>query len=154
MEYSPKHRTALVLTGRGTSGAYHAGALKALDESGVKIDLVVGSGAGAVAAAYAAVAGGPRLYEAGGFWPGADWESFYRLKTPLRLGVLLLGVSFGVFLLPLALALIAGLFVPLVLIADLAVPGLSARLVGWVAAVPAAMRVPYLAALAVPIFVL
>ena len=153
-DYSPKRRTALVLTGSGTSGAYHAGALKALDESGVKIDLVVGSGAGAVAAAYGAVAGGPRLHEAGGFWHGADWESFYRLKTPLRLGVLLLGVSFGVFLLPLALALIAGLFVPLVLIADLAAPGLSARLVGWAAALPAAMRVPYLAALAVPIFVL
>jgi hypothetical protein len=153
-EYSPRRRTALVLTGSGTSGAYHAGALKALDESGVKIDLIVGSGAGAVAAAYGAVAGGPRLYEPGGFWQEADWQSFYRLKTPLRLGLLLLGASFGVFLLPLALALLAGLFVPLVLIADLAAPGLSARLVGYVAAVPTAMRVPYLAALAVPIFVL
>src|SRR5439155_16945246 len=52
-EYSPKRRTALVLAGSGTSGAYHAGVLKALDESGVKLDLVVGSGAGAVAAAFA-----------------------------------------------------------------------------------------------------
>jgi Patatin-like phospholipase len=153
-EYSPKRRTALVLTGTGTSGAYHAGALKAFDESGVKIDLIVGSGAGAVAAAYGAVAGGPRLYEAGGFWHDADWESFYRLKTPLRLALLLLGASFGVFLLPLGLALLGGLLVPLVLIADLAVPGLSARLVGYLAAVPTAMRLPYLAALAVPIFVL
>jgi hypothetical protein len=100
------------------------------------------------------VAGAPRLYEAGGFWHDATWESFYRLKTPLRLGLLLLGVSFGVFLLPLALALIGGLLVPLVLIADLAAPGLSARLVGFVAAIPTAMRIPYLAALAVPIFVL
>ena len=49
-EYSPKRRTALVMSGSGTSGAYHAGVLKALDESGVKVDLVVGSGAGAVAA--------------------------------------------------------------------------------------------------------
>lgn len=153
-EYSPKRRTALVLAGSGTSGAYHAGALKALDESGVKLDLIVGSGAGAVAAAYGAAAGGPRLYEAGGFWHDATWESFYRLKTPLRLGLLLLGVSFGVFLLPLALALLAGLLVPLVLVADLAAPGLSARLVGFVAAVPTAMRIPYLAALSVPIFVL
>ena len=101
-DYSPKRRTALVFTGSGTSGAYHAGVLKALDESGVKIDLIVGSGAGAVAAAYGAVAGGARLYDAGGFWPGAEWESFYRLKTPLRLALLLLGVSFGVFLLPVA----------------------------------------------------
>jgi hypothetical protein len=151
-EYSPKRRTAVVFTGSGTSGAYHAGALKALDESGVKIDLIVGSGAGAVAAAYGAVAGGPKLYDAGGFWPEAGWESFYRLKTPLRLALLLLGVSFGVFLLPLALALVGGLLVPLVLIADLALPGLSARLVGYLAAVPTVLRVPYLAALAVPIF--
>ena len=153
-DYSPKRRTALVLTGSGTSGAYHAGALKALDESGVKIDLIVGSGAGAVAAAYGAVAGGARLYDAGGFWPGAEWESFYRLKTPLRLALLLLGVSFGVFLLPVALALVGGLLVPLVLIADLAVPGLSARLVGYLAAMPTVLRMPYLAALSVPIFVL
>ena len=60
-EYSPKRRTAVVFAGSGTSGAYHAGALKAIDESGVKVDLVVGSGAGAVAAAFAAVAGGAKL---------------------------------------------------------------------------------------------
>ena len=107
-----------------------------------------------MAAAYGAVAGGARLYDAGGFWPGAEWESFYRLKTPLRLALLLLGVSFGVFLLPVALALVGGLLVPLVLIADLAVPGLSARLVGYLAAMPTVLRVPYLAALSVPIFVL
>ncbi len=46
-EYSPKRRTALVMAGTGAAGAYHAGVLKALDESGVKLDLIVGSGAGA-----------------------------------------------------------------------------------------------------------
>ena len=40
--YSPKHRTALVLTGTGTAGAYHAGVLRALAEAGVRIDLVAG----------------------------------------------------------------------------------------------------------------
>src|SRR5258707_1204473 len=30
--YSPRRRTALVLTGTGTAGAYHAGALRALHE--------------------------------------------------------------------------------------------------------------------------
>src|SRR5438128_7690395 len=54
-EYSPKRRTALVLTGSGASGAYHAGAMRALDESGVKVDLVVGSGVGTVAAVFAVV---------------------------------------------------------------------------------------------------
>ena len=55
-EYSPKRRTALVLTGSGASGAYHAGVLKALDESGVKVDLIVGSGVGTVAVLRAATA--------------------------------------------------------------------------------------------------
>src|SRR5919108_5866701 len=121
-EYSPKRRTALVLAGTGTSGAYHAGVLKALDESGLKLDLVVGSGAGTVAAAYAAVAGGPGLYGEAGFWRGVGWGSFFRVRTALRAAVLLLGTSFGVFLLPLFLALLAGLLFPLALVADLAAP--------------------------------
>ena len=38
--YSPKQRTALVLSGTGTAGAYHAGVLRALQEAGVKLDVV------------------------------------------------------------------------------------------------------------------
>ena len=75
-EYSPKRRTALVLTGSGTAAAYHAGVLRALDESGVKIDVVVGSGAGTIGAAFAAVAGSGRLYGENGFWTGASWSAF------------------------------------------------------------------------------
>ena len=44
--YSPHLRTALVLAGTGTAGAYHAGVLRALDEAGVKIDIVAGRGMG------------------------------------------------------------------------------------------------------------
>jgi len=51
--YSPKYRTALVLTGAGTAGAYHAGVLRALGEAGVRIDLVAGHGIGAVGAFFA-----------------------------------------------------------------------------------------------------
>ena len=153
-EYSPKRRTALVLAGSGTSGAYHAGVLKALDESGVKLDLVVGSGAGAVAAAFAAVAGGPKLYGPDGFWSDAGWDAFYRLRAPARVALVLLGAAFGVFLLPLALAAVAGMLFPLILVADLVSPGLPARLVGDAWSAPAALRAPYLAALAVPVFAL
>src|SRR2546426_11194710 len=78
-EYSPKRRTALVLTGSGASGAYHAGAMRALDESGVKVDLVVGSGVGTVAAAFAAVAGGSKLYGTGGVLGGGGGGSFFSL---------------------------------------------------------------------------
>lgn len=153
-EYSPKRRTALVLTGTGTSGAYHAGVLRALDESGVKIDVVVGSGVGTIAAAFASAAGGPRLYGENGFWDGAGWDSFYRLRPALRTAILLLACSFGVFLLPVALALLAGvLFLPVAL-ADVAMPGLTARMTAAVSAVPGALRAPYLIALSLPIFVL
>ncbi len=153
-DYSPRRRTALVLAGSGTSGAYHAGVLKALDESGVKVDLVVGSGAGAVAAAFAAAAGGPKLYGADGFWDGVTWASFYRLRAGLRIAVLLLACSFGVFLLPVTLALLAGVLFPLALVLDMVVPGLPTRLTGLVTAAPAVLRAPYLAALALPIFML
>jgi hypothetical protein len=153
-DYSPKRRTALVLTGSGTSGAYHAGVLRALDESGVKLDLLVGSGAGNVAAAFGAVAGGARLYGKGGFWEGVSWGSFYRLRPALRTAFALLGASFAVFLLPLLAALVAGLLFPLVLIADLALPGLIARVLEKLWYAPALLRTPYLAMLAAPALIL
>src|SRR5258708_29401955 len=103
-EHSPRRRSALVLTGSGTSGAYHAGVLKALDESGVKLDLVVGSGVGAVGAAFGAAAGGPGLYGERGFWADVSWDAFFRLRPAARITILLLACSFGVFLLPVVLA--------------------------------------------------
>jgi hypothetical protein len=153
-EYSPKRRTALVLTGSGASGAYHAGVLRALDESGVKVDLVVGSGVGTVAAAFAAVAGGSKLYGPDGLWDGAGWDAFYRLQPALRVALLLLATAFGVFLFPVGLALLAGLLFPLVLIVDVVAPGVPSRLIGGLWAAPSVLRAPYLAALAVPVFTL
>ncbi len=143
-----------MLTGSGTAAAYHAGVLKALDESGVKIDVIVGSGAGTIAAAFSAIAGSARLYGQDGFWAGARWSSFYRLRLAARTGALLVAASYGLFLLPLALA-IAGfvLFLP-ALIADLFLPGIFAGLIGQLAAVPGVVRGPYLAALTVPVFAL
>ena len=153
-EYSPKRRTALVLAGTGAAGAYHAGVLRALDESGVKLDVIVGSGAGTVTAAFGAVAGGEKLYGPSGFWTGATWPTFYRLKPSLRLAALLAGMAFGVLLLPVLLALVAGLLFPFYLLADLLAPTLTARLVSAMWVLPALMRTPYLAALSIPVFVL
>ena len=65
--YSPERRTALLFTGTGADGAYHAGAIRALQEAGVKIDLVGGRGIGALAAVLAAVDGGAQLWDTGGF---------------------------------------------------------------------------------------
>ena len=61
--YSPQLRTALVLTGTGTGGAYHAGVLRALHEAGVKLDLVAARGIGVVGALFAAIDGVQRLWD-------------------------------------------------------------------------------------------
>ena len=66
--YSPERRTALLFTGTGADGAYHAGAMRALQEAGVKIDVVGGRGIGAMAAVLGAVDGGAQLWDTGGFW--------------------------------------------------------------------------------------
>jgi hypothetical protein len=153
-DYSPRRRTAVVFAGSGSSGAYHAGVLRALDESGVKLDLVVGSGVGTVAAAFAAVAGGPKLYGKGGFWDGVRFRALYRLRPAARAVAALLGVAFGVFLLPLAFGFGAGLLGLVVLVASNVWPGIESRLAADLGGGLALARGPYLAALAAPVFVL
>ncbi|MCM2258090.1 MAG: patatin-like phospholipase family protein [Vicinamibacteria bacterium] len=153
-DYSPKRRTAVLFVGSGASGAYHAGVLKALDETGIKVDLLVGSGIGTVAAAFGAVAGGARLHEAGGFWDGVERASFFRLRPALRTAALLLGAAFAVFLLPVLLGVVLGALAPVALIVDLVAPGWPARALGRFGAVPEALGGPYLATLAAPVFVL
>jgi hypothetical protein len=83
--YSPERRTALLFTGTGADGAYHAGALRALQEAGVKIDIVGGRGMGAVAAVLAAVDGSAQLWETGGFWRAPGVPGLYKWRWPFRL---------------------------------------------------------------------
>ncbi len=107
-QYSPERRTALVLCGTGVHGAYHAGVLRALQEAGVKIDIVAGQGMGAGTAALAAIDGGARLFEADGIWRSADAKKLYSWTWPVRGAAWL-----ALFLAPiLVLALLAGLYVP------------------------------------------
>src|SRR4051812_46053750 len=75
--YSPQLRTALVLTGTGTAGAYHAGVLRAFHEAGVKIDVVAGRGVGVVGALFAAIDGAQRLWDEKGLWRSPTVRSFY-----------------------------------------------------------------------------
>jgi hypothetical protein len=83
--YSPERRTALLFTGTGADGAYHAGAMRALQEAGVKLDIVGGRGIGAIAAVLAAVDGSAQLWEAGGFWRAEPVATLYRWRWPFRL---------------------------------------------------------------------
>jgi hypothetical protein len=104
--YSPERRTALVLTGTGAHGAYHAGVLRALQEAGVKIDVLAGHGVGAGSAALAALDGAARLWDASGIWRSPKAAGLYGWRWPLRVASLLAVVLLAILLIPLALLLV------------------------------------------------
>lgn len=109
--YSTRLRTAVVLTGSGTAGAYHAGVLRALQEAGLKVDLVAGRGTGAIGAFFAAVDGGAKLWESEGIWRAAPAARFYGWRMPLRVAGWALVAAALLFALPvavLALAVLVG----------------------------------------------
>jgi hypothetical protein len=127
--YSPERRTALLFTGTGADGAYHAGAMRALQEAGVKIDIVGGRGIGAVSAVLAAVDGGGLLWEEGGFWRGAAVADLYRWRWPFR-ALQLLGVALiAVLAVPAAVIMLALFVYPIALVLGMAGLQSGARLV-------------------------
>ena len=108
--YAPQRRTALVLTGTGTAGAYHAGVLRALDEAGVKLDIVAGRGIGAVSALFAAIDGGQSLWSDKGFWQSAGVKTLYAWRPALRLAFWAVVLAVLIVAVPLA-AIAAGALV-------------------------------------------
>jgi hypothetical protein len=119
--YSTRLRTALVLTGSGTSGAYHAGVLRALHEAGVRIDLTAGRGIGVVGAMFAAADGGARLWDADGIWKGPGAARFYGWREPLRAAGWIAVAAAAILAVPIAI---------LALAVVLAIIGLLLTLVG------------------------
>ena len=108
--YSPQRRTALVLTGTGADGAYHAGALRALHEAGVKIDLVAGRGVGAIGALFAAVDGGHRLWDEKGFWRSDAVPQMYGWRLAPKIAGWALAASVAIVAVPIV-AVAVGLVV-------------------------------------------
>jgi predicted acylesterase/phospholipase RssA len=156
--YSTRLRTALLLTGSGTAGAYHAGVLRALHEAGVKVDLVGGRGIGAASALFAAIDGGARLWEPAGLWKDRSARRFYGWRRPLRLAGYAALAAGLVLLLPLALlaaAVVTGLVGLVLSLVGLETAGaaLTGAFTGWVTTlfVPSALPtvVPRLALFAV-----
>jgi hypothetical protein len=145
--YSPERRTALVLSGTGVHGAYHAGVLRALQEAGVKIDLVAGHGIGAGAAMLAAVDGAARLWEpAGGPWSASAARRLYPWSPTLRAAGWVT-LALAVALLVPVLVLGVGLIVyPLGFLLEMAATGIGAPLIagysGWVATAFTAAYLP------------
>jgi hypothetical protein len=136
--YSTRLRTAVLFTGSGTGGAYHAGVLRALHEAGVKIDLVGGRGIGAVGALFAAIDGAARLWEPAGLWRDRASRRFYGWRRPLRIAGYAVLAAVLVLLLPLALlaaAVLTGLLGMLLSLVGLEAAGtrLTTAFTGWVA---------------------
>jgi hypothetical protein len=111
--YSPERRTALLLSGVGTAGAYHAGVLRALHEAGVKIDVMAGRGIGAIGALFAAVDGPQRLWEERGFWRSPGVPGFYPWRGSLRLLAAAAAAALLVVAVPLAAAALGLLVLPI-----------------------------------------
>jgi hypothetical protein len=128
--YSPQRRTALLLTGTGTGGAYHAGVLRALQEAGVKIDVVAGRGVGVIGALFAAVDGAQRLWDGKGLWHSDAVRALYPWRPALRLLALSVALAVALVVLPLAVMAVGLLVYPIDFV--LAMVGLSnGGLVAW-----------------------
>lgn len=108
-QYSTRLRTALVLTGTGTAGAYHAGVLRALHEAGIKIDLVAARGVGVVGAMFAAMDGSTPLWDDKGLWRSASARSYYRWRPALRVAGWSMVAAVAILAIPLLLLAIAAL---------------------------------------------
>lgn len=118
--YSPRLRTALVLTGAGTAGAYQAGVLRALAEAGVKIDLIAAHGPGVANAVMASVDGSARVGDQAGPWMSPALAKAYSWRTALRLAGVGVMAALGVLLLPLIVLIVATVIYGLSLLASLA----------------------------------
>ena len=129
--YSPHLRTALVLVGAGTAGAYHAGVLRAFHEAGVKIDVVAGRGMGAVSAAYEAVDGASRLWEPGGLWREAAVGRTYRFRPALRVAGWAAAAALLLVLAPFALLSLGLLVYPLAFLLQIGGTTAGTALVAW-----------------------
>jgi hypothetical protein len=101
VSYSPHLRTAVLLSGSGTGGAYHAGVLRALHEAGVKIDVVSGRGIGVVCALFAAIDAGAKTWEDGGVWRRRPAPRLYHWRVPLQLAVVFVLAAIAVLAVPL-----------------------------------------------------
>ena len=74
--------------------------LRALQEAGVRIDVVAGHGIGAATAMLTAIDGGPKLWDEGGLWLSPRASRYYQWRTPLRVAARLLVLLSVVFAIP------------------------------------------------------
>jgi hypothetical protein len=129
----------VILCGTGTAGAYHAGALRAILESGIKIDVLAAHGAGAATALAAAIEGGARIWDPAGPWTDARLRGAYRWRAGLRAAFGGLLAAAALLLSPLLVLVVGALaYTAATMTALVSLTGLSAwfvalysRMLGW-----------------------
>jgi hypothetical protein len=126
--YSPTRRTALILVGEGTAGAYLAGALKALEEAGVRFDLIMGKGAGALVAALGAIGSAEKLYGENGLIAALTERKPWRWRLPYAASGICLFLAFLVFVAPALVSVILLISLPLLAAARIVAPEAVAAL--------------------------
>lgn len=130
--YAPRFRTAVVLCGAGTAGAYHAGVLRALTDAGVKIDLLAAHGAGIIGALSGAADGGLELSSASGPWMSHRMKQAYRWRLALRIAGWGILAATGLLVAPLSLLILASLAYVAGVVASLAnFTTIAESLIGW-----------------------
>ncbi len=122
-DYSPTRRTAVVLVGEGTSIAYLVGAYKALLDAGVRVDLVVGKGVGAIVAAFGAIQAGEKLWGGAGLLWALTQQRPWRLRAPYLAILICMAGAFGVFISPALLGMLLLITLPLLAAARIIAPG-------------------------------
>lgn len=129
--YAPRLRTAVVFTGTGTAGAYHAGVLKALAEAGVKVDIVAGRGIGVASAMLGALDAGARMWQPSGAWHQPRIARLYRWRLPWAVCGYALLVAALVLSVPLLVQVAAGVLYPIAYTAMLVGLDGDGRMAAW-----------------------
>ncbi|MBZ5558951.1 MAG: hypothetical protein LAO77_16890 [Acidobacteriia bacterium] len=128
--YSPQRRTALVLAGSGTAGAYHAGVVRALHEAGVKLDLVAGRGVGVVGALFVAIDGAHRLWDDKGLWRAPVVATLYGWRAAPRVIAAALAAALALVAVPIAAVALGLVVFPIDFVLKMAGAGGASGLVG------------------------
>jgi len=110
--FSPRRRTAAILIGEGTGTAYLVGVMKALHNAGVRIDVVLGKGAGALVAAFLAIDADSQFGGDDGLLARVGKRRPWQLRPLYKVTLACLALSFAAFLSPALVGLIALLMFP------------------------------------------
>lgn len=152
--FSPRRRTAVVLTGEGTSVAYLVGVMRALDAAGVRIDLVLGRGAGALVAAFSAFHAEDKISGEGGLLEAFAREKPFRVARFHRFAISCIATSFFFFAAPALLGLVAIVLFPVQALLRELLPAGSAAAPSLLSVLVTALAPYYLPAVALPMIVL